>query len=198
MSVLQELQRKINELQSDIASLKTLSAAQVAKKIGSVANDLKVLDRQLNELQAGNGLDKRTQDGLKSQLQTLVNETEGICERLKKTAAPSAKPDAPLNGYLKKQGKKGLVKGWQRRYFRQNGNKLHYYMSKEDSVTSRGYIPLDEVSDVVKKDKLCFDLVTPERVYNLQAHDELEFEQWCIKVREWAEFFKHENLQVCF
>ena len=37
-----------------------------------------------------------------------------------------------LEGWLEKQGVKGLIKGWKRRWFVVKENKLFYYKTKED------------------------------------------------------------------
>jgi hypothetical protein len=54
-----------------------------------------------------------------------------------------------------------------------------------------------QVVEVVKKEKLMFDLVTPNRLYHLQAFDEVDYEHWTMTIMEWILYFKLVAIEVC-
>lgn len=49
----------------------------------------------------------------------------------------------PLEGYLKKMGEKGPRQSFKKRYFKQLGNKLYYFVNKS-SHQEKGFIDLHE------------------------------------------------------
>lgn len=59
----------------------------------------------------------------------------------------------------------------------QKGNILHYFDS-EDSQTPKSFINLSAVTEIKEYYNNCFDLVTPERVWNLQAENSENFQYW--------------------
>eukprot|EP01126_Amoeba_proteus_P033630 TRINITY_DN3308_c0_g1_i31.p1 TRINITY_DN3308_c0_g1~~TRINITY_DN3308_c0_g1_i31.p1 ORF type:complete len:403 (-),score=99.19 TRINITY_DN3308_c0_g1_i31:229-1437(-) len=78
---------------------------------------------------------------------------------------------------------------WKTRYFRQQGTLLAYFSSKE-SPEQLGVIPLNRVSELTKRAALTFDLVTPQRVYHLQALDGYQYEAWVSHLEEWMKFLR--------
>lgn len=60
----------------------------------------------------------------------------------------------PMSGYLEKQGEKGLLKTFKKRYFlfRNESNRLYYFYTKEDSLASLdkalGYIDIQNSRSV--------------------------------------------------
>ena len=55
-----------------------------------------------------------------------------------------------LKGFLQKQGEKGLVKGWKKRYFSSQFGKLYYYLNNK-SKEPLGFINIDEASNIEGK-----------------------------------------------
>lgn len=99
-----------------------------------------------------------------------------------------SKVDEPviLEGWLKKQGEKGMIKSWKDRYFKQVGDKLYYYVN-DLARDSQGYIPLSDVS-AVKPTRVGFDLFTPSRIWHLQARTKAEEEKWIHGIRNWIKY----------
>ena len=111
-----------------------------------------------------------------------------------------AKGETPkdiLEGFLGKQGAKGISKSYQRRYFRlTTREELHYYKTDKTPITkSQGFIDLTKVlsvergSDVMKRStwirgdpaatfNYFFDIITDERTYHVAASTEAEQLQW--------------------
>jgi hypothetical protein len=48
-----------------------------------------------------------------------------------------------LEGFLKKLGVKGPRNTWKKRYFKQKGNKIYYYVSKS-AGQEKGFMDLEE------------------------------------------------------
>lgn len=53
-----------------------------------------------------------------------------------------------------------------------------------------------QATDVVRKDRLTFDVVTPQRVYHLQVVDGSNYEDWLTKIQEWITYFKRAHNHV--
>lgn len=94
-------------------------------------------------------------------------------------------PDGPLRGWLQKKGVKGPAKTWKRRWFKQEGTRIDYYVSKDDEATKMGTISLDDVisvhptSNEKRRDgKAGFRLNTPQRIYNLMADNQELMSYW--------------------
>jgi Variant SH3 domain/PH domain len=94
-------------------------------------------------------------------------------------------PDGPLRGWLQKKGVKGPAKTWKRRWFQQEGGRIDYYVSKDDTSSKMGTISLDDVisvhptSNEKRRDgKAGFRLNTPQRIYNLMADNEELMSYW--------------------
>lgn len=98
-----------------------------------------------------------------------------------------------VEGWLLKQGAKGLRKGFKKRWFSLHANRLHYFENKGDpQAKSLGFIDILAASAVVpafptpsstnsstKSAGNCeFQVVTPQRVYALVAASEQEMKQW--------------------
>jgi len=88
--------------------------------------------------------------------------------------------DCPnLEGFLLKQGEKGVVRGWKKRWFQQVGYKLFYFENKPDwragfSGIEKGFIDLSQVTyikdvEVKNPENLKFEIHTPRRIYSLSV-----------------------------
>lgn len=93
-----------------------------------------------------------------------------------------------LQGYLKKQGEKG-VKLWKVRWFRQIKGSLHYFAS-ENSNISNGSIDISKIQSVhfptTKNIQSCeFQITTPNRIYRLQALSVSELQYWKNGIEYW-------------
>eukprot|EP00005_Dracoamoeba_jomungandri_P004462 CAMPEP_0174252242 /NCGR_PEP_ID=MMETSP0439-20130205/1797_1 /TAXON_ID=0 /ORGANISM="Stereomyxa ramosa, Strain Chinc5" /LENGTH=367 /DNA_ID=CAMNT_0015332753 /DNA_START=49 /DNA_END=1152 /DNA_ORIENTATION=- len=85
-----------------------------------------------------------------------------------------------VEGYLLKRGAKGFSKSFKKRWFSLQGQRLYYYMAKGD-VNSLGYIDILAASSIIAagaKRPCEFLIVTPVRVYTLQAATETGMNQW--------------------
>jgi hypothetical protein len=93
----------------------------------------------------------------------------------------SQKPNTPVKyeGYLKKKGDIGLIKGWKNRFFQEQNNKVYYYRSRGDKK-SLGFIDISKIYSIqyTKDGSFGFSVTVPGRVYYLQAFDESEREKW--------------------
>mmetsp|Transcript_2777 Transcript_2777/g.8716 ORF Transcript_2777/g.8716 Transcript_2777/m.8716 type:complete len:746 (-) Transcript_2777:52-2289(-) len=91
-----------------------------------------------------------------------------------------------LKGFLLKQGERGLVKLWKKRWFALHDEyKLYYFTA---SGTARGYIDLrtvvnahetpDNLGHNKKRGEWVFQVNTPRRVYYLLANSEANMQYW--------------------
>lgn len=108
-----------------------------------------------------------------------------------------------MRGWLKKQGE-GALKGWKKRFFRQVGSQLHYFMSDADCMNmalSIGFIDISQVSDVFVVAENLFDVVTPGRAYHFQLikeksdekSEKVELQYWIDGLSSLMHFYEHEN-----
>mmetsp|Transcript_5105 Transcript_5105/g.12749 ORF Transcript_5105/g.12749 Transcript_5105/m.12749 type:complete len:426 (+) Transcript_5105:120-1397(+) len=95
-------------------------------------------------------------------------------------------PPKTHEGYLLKQGEKGLVRTWKLRYFRlsEDGSKLSYFKHRESTESEKiGHIPLDASTEITAiravdreragrphgRVRTEFRLLTPNRVFRLKT-----------------------------
>ncbi|GAM21414.1 hypothetical protein SAMD00019534_045890 [Acytostelium subglobosum LB1] len=111
---------------------------------------------------------------------------------------PSALPKTPLQGYLRKQGEKGLIKAYKKRWFIQKDSKLFYY-EKEGDTQPYGYINLLDMLSVRTIDS-GFELATTGRIYNLQVLRPSDLSYWTDGLKElkkcYASSLRHSNDKV--
>eukprot|EP01096_Ripella_sp_DP13-Kostka_P006113 TRINITY_DN215_c0_g1_i1.p1 TRINITY_DN215_c0_g1~~TRINITY_DN215_c0_g1_i1.p1 ORF type:complete len:243 (+),score=123.24 TRINITY_DN215_c0_g1_i1:98-730(+) len=86
--------------------------------------------------------------------------------------------NALLQGDLLKQGDKGPIKSWKRRFFvlKKGESVLHYY----DGAKETGTIDLDLVTDIEIEfgEHFQFKIVSPSRTYYLRAQDDAQRSYW--------------------
>ncbi|KAL6046688.1 hypothetical protein QOT17_022096 [Balamuthia mandrillaris] len=138
-----------------------------------------------------------------AELQTGVSATGGVPT----LAAP------PLEGWLQKQGVKGL-RAWKRRWFKQRGNKLYYYKQENQGAEPQGCIPCSQITEVrptsgpalSNNDHAAaseeegsnkgnkkgargggggFEVVTPNRTFSLWAASDTELKYWVHGLQNW-------------
>lgn len=104
-----------------------------------------------------------------------------------------------MEGFLEKQGAKGLTKSYKRRYFKLQGEELHYYKTDKDVARPRsslGFIDLRKVSAISQGSDIpsqrssflstsrtatgsfYFDIKTEDRIYHLAAPTEKDLHKW--------------------
>ena len=105
---------------------------------------------------------------------------------------PPIKPKL-IEGYLKKQGDKGIVKTYKSRYFKQVDDKIYYYKKKENILQPLGNIELESIMEFYTTDK-GFDIVTPTRIYHLQEENGKNME-WIKSLQKWKKY-KNEMIEV--
>lgn len=77
-----------------------------------------------------------------------------------------------------------LSKGWKRRYFELTEDKINYYHFDEFEKTHKGFITIEEISEVAAKDpqvpgeKWWFFIDTPTRRYDLKSSEEYMMWKW--------------------
>jgi hypothetical protein len=97
-------------------------------------------------------------------------------------------PNYPtLRGFLYKQGAKGIVKGWKKRWFSlKNNTQIHYYKSAEE-LQSLGFIDASIITSIREtpntalrreRGEFLFEVHTPNRVYHLLANNESLMKYW--------------------
>eukprot|EP01102_Stenamoeba_stenopodia_P011756 TRINITY_DN362_c3_g5_i1.p1 TRINITY_DN362_c3_g5~~TRINITY_DN362_c3_g5_i1.p1 ORF type:complete len:557 (-),score=160.28 TRINITY_DN362_c3_g5_i1:134-1804(-) len=94
-------------------------------------------------------------------------------------------PGAYVEGYLQKQGEKGLVKSWKKRYFVAKGSKMWYYkqtLSSSGYDQRAGFIDLTSVTKLEQltgaKEKNQFLIHTPARTWYLMGSNEEDVQNW--------------------
>jgi len=93
-----------------------------------------------------------------------------------------------LQGYLKKQGEKGIMKSFKKRWFQQKDTKLYYY-EKEGDTTSFGFINLPDMTSIKTVDS-GFELATPTRVYVLQVLKPSDLNYWTEGLKEYKKYYQ--------
>lgn len=89
-----------------------------------------------------------------------------------------------LEGWLLKQGEKGVVKGWKRRWFILIGYKLFYYPQQPSRknltpTNEKGFIDLNMLSKIiVSKQPYRFELHTTVRKWILNAETSSDRDLW--------------------
>eukprot|EP01125_Pyxidicula_operculata_P019088 TRINITY_DN689_c0_g2_i3.p1 TRINITY_DN689_c0_g2~~TRINITY_DN689_c0_g2_i3.p1 ORF type:complete len:580 (-),score=128.77 TRINITY_DN689_c0_g2_i3:32-1771(-) len=95
-----------------------------------------------------------------------------------------------LCGWLKKRGAKGLLKSAKKRYLKQNGKRIEYSIDK-DSASLQGYIDLELVTKIEKSSDSTFNLVTPDRTYELETcPDGPNLDYWLNGFMSWINYFR--------
>jgi len=102
-------------------------------------------------------------------------------------------PPIQLSGWLKKQGEKGPIKSWKKRYFRQNDSKL-FYATNDTTLTTSGFIDLQQVTSILPgKGPTVFDLVTNKRTFHLKAFDATDRKRWIEGLTFWRNVYSTIN-----
>eukprot|EP00754_Rhynchopus_humris_P017112 Rhum_TRINITY_DN14547_c32_g1::Rhum_TRINITY_DN14547_c32_g1_i1::g.96533::m.96533 len=86
--------------------------------------------------------------------------------------------DVTYSGYLHKLG--AVNKAWKDRWFALIGNKLHYFRTKE-MKNPQGTVAIEQAFAKPSGDPLqplCFELITPQRVYQLTASSAAVMAKW--------------------
>ena len=104
--------------------------------------------------------------------------------------------DAILSGFLQKQGEKGLVKGWKKRWFIVSPDAPKYirYQRKVSDEEELGRINLELVSGVTPSEKnngneWAFFVDTPNRRYHLLAPDKETMMYWISGIEKVRYFY---------
>eukprot|EP01095_Lingulamoeba_sp_RSL-Kostka_P014037 TRINITY_DN59_c1_g1_i1.p1 TRINITY_DN59_c1_g1~~TRINITY_DN59_c1_g1_i1.p1 ORF type:complete len:289 (+),score=109.85 TRINITY_DN59_c1_g1_i1:85-951(+) len=105
-----------------------------------------------------------------------------------------------MEGSLKKLGVKGPRNGWKKRWFKQKGNKLYYYVNETENK-EKGNIDLEKIiscikttnSSIAKKGSYVFQINTPQRIYHLQADNESNMNYWMNGINEYLQPSNNNN-----
>ncbi|KAL6080375.1 Mitochondrial distribution and morphology protein 12, variant 2 [Balamuthia mandrillaris] len=96
-------------------------------------------------------------------------------------AVPDDEP-IKLEGFLLKQGAKGFRKGFKKRWFSLQDNRLYYYVNQGDTIAqSLGFIDIMAASSIIPSgtSRNCeFQINTPGRAYTLVASSDKEMKYW--------------------
>jgi hypothetical protein len=105
-------------------------------------------------------------------------------------------PHLELQGFLLKQGAKGLFKGWKKRWCRFKFGKL-FYSENQTDAQPLGFIDVDSCSDVriVSSSVIggfSFEIVLPNRTYALKCIniDDLKFDFLPVCEKKFVNRFK--------
>ena len=100
-----------------------------------------------------------------------------------------------ISGYLLKQGEKGLVRAWKKRWFTLRESRLYYYKAEDDSVP----INFVDMRDAVVSDPgdpnkqndfgLKFQLVVDKRVYRLKCLSLDDAKRWLLILQNATETY---------
>lgn len=91
-----------------------------------------------------------------------------------------------IQGWLKKKGDKGPIKGWKNRWFQEKDDKIYYYKCRDDS-NSLGYIDISKVVRLAKTGDGAFGFsitVSTGRTYVLQAFTDADRQDWLRILKE--------------
>ncbi|KAM9965075.1 hypothetical protein ACTFIW_004876 [Dictyostelium discoideum] len=125
------------------------------------------------------------------QQQLLQQQQQQILESTTRNRQASQQelPKPPiLSGYLKKQGDKGLVRSFKKRWFLQRDTKLFYY-EKEGDSEPYGFVNLPEMINVKTVDS-GFELATPSRVYVFQVFKPSDLTYWTEGLKEFKKYYQ--------
>eukprot|EP00008_Paramoeba_atlantica_P012335 CAMPEP_0201477746 /NCGR_PEP_ID=MMETSP0151_2-20130828/2717_1 /ASSEMBLY_ACC=CAM_ASM_000257 /TAXON_ID=200890 /ORGANISM="Paramoeba atlantica, Strain 621/1 / CCAP 1560/9" /LENGTH=784 /DNA_ID=CAMNT_0047858573 /DNA_START=230 /DNA_END=2584 /DNA_ORIENTATION=+ len=106
-----------------------------------------------------------------------------------------------LEGYLQKEGQKGLMKLWKHRWFSTQDNRLLYFHS-ETSTDPVGFIPLTQIVSIGTSTnpahanmRAVFEIKTTQRVYYLLAECEEDKETWIAGMTNSMTYWKSNSMQ---
>ncbi|EGC34772.1 hypothetical protein DICPUDRAFT_92143, partial [Dictyostelium purpureum] len=102
--------------------------------------------------------------------------------------SPELPKPSLLQGYLKKQGEKGIVRAFKKRWFQQRESKL-YYFEKEGDKESFGFINLPDMIGVKTVDS-GFELATPTRVYIFQVLKPSDLNYWTEGLKDYKKYYQ--------
>lgn len=117
--------------------------------------------------------DKKNYEAAEEEEEKEEEEEEEVDEKQEKDNSVRVDP-APQNveGFLLKEGVRGLTKGWKRRWFHSQENRLNYYNDRGDQDPI-GVITLVPGSKFIQpsneSNKNVFVIETPKRTYRLQV-----------------------------
>jgi len=88
-----------------------------------------------------------------------------------------------MEGFLMKQGVRGPVKSFKRRWFKQKGMNLYYYKTKDNpvelgSITISDALSCERSSEAYRDGKIHFQINTPKRIWHLCSDTEEQAEYW--------------------
>eukprot|EP01132_Coremiostelium_polycephalum_P003334 gene3334-4179_t len=134
-------------------------------------------------------MSKKEESMRQQQHQQQQQQQQQQTDTLRTSRGPVELPKPPLlQGYLKKQGEKGLVKGYKKRWFQQKDTKLYYY-EKEGDTNSYGFINLPDMLGVKTVDA-GFELATPSRIYNFQVFKPSDLSYWTEGLKEYKKYYQ--------
>eukprot|EP01127_Copromyxa_protea_P018914 TRINITY_DN6041_c0_g1_i2.p1 TRINITY_DN6041_c0_g1~~TRINITY_DN6041_c0_g1_i2.p1 ORF type:complete len:537 (+),score=108.13 TRINITY_DN6041_c0_g1_i2:77-1612(+) len=207
MMSLADIKSRLNELKAEVATQQLASVEVVSRsRLVTISTELRSIARQIT--QRGSDSDRTDLIFTQELFKGLVDDVKELLLKIQKSknsslvlldnGDPSSEQDKRppmLSGVLRKQGDKGITRRkWKTRYFKQQGASLAYYSHKE-ATDPLGAIAMNAIVDVVRKDRINFDVVTPQRTYHLQVIDASYYEEWVTKLQEWAAYFKQLQTQ---
>lgn len=147
-------------------------------------------EKKLSNVRFSKNLTKKKSESNSQIISPSTNSEPETSDLIQLTRVLSQLPNK--EGYLEKKGDLGVYKAWKKRFFSLKGDRMVYYRTKADKLSSKpiGYIYLKEATsiDLTNSSKCTFQINTPSRIWYLRAETKEETDQWLQACLQHASF----------
>lgn len=195
----QQLLGKIADLESEKVAAES-KIRQLQLQMSNEAEEVSKAQEERDEFKAEVSKLQLEVEGLKAQLDKAESDLDDFKDLRNSSSVLGM---ISLHGFLWKRGMSGLTgRNWRHRYFRQeNDGKIHYYWRAGRIWWSKGFIDISKITDVEdvhdsETEQFCFNVMTPNRTYEIRAKDNDHKLKWMKGIRGLVYWTNHKEETV--
>jgi hypothetical protein len=121
--------------------------------------------------------------------------TTSLVPTVSATSSLNPEPEG-LQGFLLKEGTRGIKRGWKRRWFSTEENRLNYYLSRGDKDPIGVITILPTYTIEADQAAKTFSIKGPSQVYKFQTLAAEDVSTWVNGLKELAKFYENNSSKL--